>query len=128
MIEVSAYIFYQSVRICKITYREYSCEDFEYLFEPIYETIDSLDGFKGIQGINLSLRKRVYVRKNIIPSFIYEHSPLTFEFIENKCYVRNRIGDKNFHFANKIGDISLLEYLSQCDIKYFGDNLTIKTT
>lgn len=126
MTEVVAYIYFNDTRICRITYREYSCADFEYIFEPFYEEIDSLVGFKGIQGINLSLRKKEYVRKNIIPSFIYERSPLTFEFTDKKCYVSNRIGDKNFHFANSIEGISLLEYLARSNLTYFGDNLTIR--
>ena len=126
MIEVFAYIYNFEKKICRIIYREYSCEEFEYIFEPYYDEIDSTIGFKGIQGINLSLRKKEYVRKNIIPSFIYEHSHLTFEFRDNKCYVRDRIGNNDFHYANKIGDVTLLEYLATCDIKYFGDNLTIR--
>ena len=126
MIEVSAFIYLIDKKICRITYREYTIDEFEYIFEPDYEVIDLITGFKGIQGLNLSLRKKEYVRKNIIPSFIYEHSPLKFEFVENRCYVRNRIGNKDLHFANKMGDVTLLEYLAACDIRYFGDNLSIR--
>ena len=126
MIEVSAYIYYIDIKISLIIYREYSYTEFEYIFEPYYEVIDSIMGFKGIQGLNLSLRKKEYIRKNIIPSFIYEHSPLNFDFVDNMCYVRDRTGNNELHFANRIGDVTLLEFLAACDSKYFGDKLTIK--
>ena len=125
MIETTAYIYYHDVRICKIIFREISQVNFEYIFQPDYIKIASLNGFKGIQGLNLSLKRKEFIRKNIIPSFIYEHSPFTFKFEGPKCYARNRNGDKEFHYANDVNGIPLLDYLAQKEYKYFGDTLTI---
>lgn len=126
MIEATAYIYYNEVKICKIIFRETSQIDFEYIFQPDYLKIASLIGFKGIQGLNLSLKKKEYIRKNIIPSFIYEHSPFTFKFEGPKCYARNRNGDNEFHYANDVNGIPLLDFLAQTEYVYFGDNLTIR--
>lgn len=64
-------------KICKITYRLFEDESFEYVFEPNYFLIDLLDSkyFQGISGLNLDLKKQEYIRKNIIPTFISERVP-----------------------------------------------------
>ena len=45
-------------KICKITYRLFEDESFEYVFEPNYFLIDLLDSkyFQGIPGLNLDLK------------------------------------------------------------------------
>ncbi len=52
-------------KICKITYRLFEDESFEYVFEPNYFLIDLLDSkyFQGIPGLNLDLKKQEYIRK-----------------------------------------------------------------
>ena len=107
-----AHIYYKSTCICSITYVEENEREFEYVFEPIFDVIDTLAGFRGIQGLDLSLRREKYIRKNMIPTFIFEHNPLS--------------GKKSFHKAERINGMCLLEFLSKSNYKYFGDNLTIK--
>lgn len=109
----TAYICQTSLAICKITYIE-SCEtDFEYIFEPIYENIDKLDNFRGIQGLNLSLRKTQYVRKNSMPTFLFEHNTLS--------------GKKSFNISKRIEGMCLLEYLAHTTKQYFGDKMYISS-
>ena len=100
------------ISICTITYIEKSETDFQYVFEPDYKYIDKLENFRGIQGIDLSLRKQSYIRKNILPSFLFEHNPLP--------------GKKSFQVSRKINGMCLLEYLANCDKQYFGDQLKIR--
>ena len=56
--EYSAFIYYDGVKICKITYSDNDVDSYKYVFEPIYETLDQLSksNFRGIPGIDLSLR------------------------------------------------------------------------
>lgn len=107
-----AWIYCSHVRICRITYIEHSLESFEYVFEPDYSAIDSLDGFRGIQGIDLSLHKDRYVRKNMLPSFLNEHNPHPVKM--------------SFQKAQRINGMCLLEYICHCNNEYFGDNLIIR--
>ena len=108
----TAFIYYKDINICKITYSESSETDFQYIFEPIYKNIDRLTDFRGIQGIDLSLRKAKYIRKNQMPSFIFERNPLP-EKIE--CQI-----------SKKINGMCLLEYLAHLNKHYWGDKLQIK--
>lgn len=64
-------------RVSKITYTIYENEEYEYRFIPNYAVIDLIDPslYMGIPGLNMDLRKEVYVRKNIEPTFITERSP-----------------------------------------------------
>ncbi len=94
-------------RICKITYIEHSMESFEYVFEPNYDVINSLQEFHGIPGIDLSLHKDRYVRKRILPVLIGERIPLP--------------GNNHFHQTIRINGMCPLEYLSLCEKEYFGD-------
>lgn len=105
-------MYYTDTKVCKIIYREINETNFEYIFEPLYKNIDALENFKGIQGIDLSLRKKQYVRRNMMPSFIFEHNPLP--------------GKKIFNKSVKIQGKCLLEYLATCGKLYFGDKLYIK--
>ena len=107
-----AHIYYKDICICTVTYVESAECEFEYIFEPKYDVIDSLSGFKGIQGIDLDLRKDKYIRRNMIPTFIFEHNPMS--------------GKKSFHKAERVNGKCLLEYLSYSNLRYFGDNLSIK--
>lgn len=106
-------IFYMDKCVCKIQYAEYSFESFEYVFEPDYDAINSLEGFRGIPGIDLSLHKKRYVRKNILPTFLGERFRLP--------------GKVLFYQAIKVDGLCPLEYLANNNYEYFGDKLTIKT-
>ena len=108
----TAHIYKMEIPICTIKYIEESETDFQYIFEPDYENIDRLKNFRGIQGLDLSLRKQSYIRKNILPSFLFEHNPLP--------------GKKSFQVSQKINGMCLLEYLANCDKQYFGDQLKIR--
>lgn len=110
----SSYIYFDTIKICKISYFDNDIDSYEYVFEPIYEAIDSLDvsKFRGIQGIDLSLRKKQYIRKNIQPVFIFERNP-----------IRKK---KNFKELQRVNDMTLLEFITQNNMEYFGDRLNIK--
>ena len=64
-------------KIAKIEYEEWEDGAFNYIFRPFYNVIDMLPDhlFQGIPGLDLSLKKAVYERKNIIPTFISERTP-----------------------------------------------------
>ncbi|MBO5240272.1 MAG: hypothetical protein J6B56_02480 [Clostridia bacterium] len=64
-------------KIAKIEYEEWEDGAFNYIFRPFYNVIDMLPDrlFQGIPGLDLSLKKAVYERKNIIPTFIAERTP-----------------------------------------------------
>ena len=112
--EYSAYIYFNAIKICKISYSDNDLDTYEYVFEPIYHVLDTLNPteFKGIQGIDLRLRKDKYVRKNLQPVFIFERNP-----------IRKK---KNFRELQRVGDVSLLEYIAKSNMSYFGDKLNIK--
>ena len=103
-------------KICKITYRLFEDESFEYVFEPNYFLIDLLDSkyFQGIPGLNLDLKKQEYIRKNIIPTFISERVPQ-----------KNR--EDFYELLEKLNMKSMdpIEYLIRTDEQYFGDNLFV---
>lgn len=103
-------------KICKITYRLFEDESFEYVFEPNYFLIDLLDSkyFQGNSGLNLDLKKQEYIRKNIIPTFISERVPQ-----KNREDFYELLEKLNMKFMDPI------EYLIRTDEQYFGDNLFV---
>lgn len=112
--EYSAYIYFDTIKICKISYFDNDLDSFKYVFEPLYQVLDSLDPieFKGIQGLDLSLRKEKYVRTNLQPVFIYERNP-----------IRKK---KNFRELQRVNGITLLEFIAKNNMDYFGDKLNIR--
>ena len=64
-------------KIAEITYREREDESFIYEIRPNYSVISLLKvtDFQGIPGLDLDLRKEVYIRENIVPVFISERAP-----------------------------------------------------
>jgi len=106
-----ACIFYLETNICRITYQEIDDKNFEYIFEPFYKAIDKLSNFRGIQGLDLTLRKEKYIRRNQLPSFIYEHNPMPDKII--------------YHSFHRVSGITLLEYIARSKEQYFGDKLHI---
>ena len=78
-------------------YEEFEDETYEYRFYPNYEIIGLLndDIFQGIPGLNLDLRKEVYIRNNMTPVFISERTPgpnreNLYEMLENQRVNRNK--------------------------------------
>lgn len=110
----SAYIYFEDIRICRISYFDNGIDSYEYIFEPFYHILDSLNdaNFRGIQGIDLSLRKDKYIRKNLQPVFIFERNP-----------IRKK---KNFRGLQRINGTTLLEFIANSNMSYFGDKLNIK--
>ena len=110
------YIYFEKTRICKITYKELDAQSFEFVYEPDYTAISYLKDFRGIQGINLGLKLDKYVRRNMMPSFIYEHAPIGgVEFRSNL----NRI--------KRIDGLDVITYLCKTNLQYFGDKLHIES-
>jgi hypothetical protein len=104
-------------KIAKITYVEREDESFSYTFELYYPVIDLLSPpvFQGIPGLDLDLRKPVYIRENIIPVFISERSP-----------GKNR--DDLWELLESVGMkyLNQLEWLIRTDTQYFGDRLYVR--
>ena len=105
--------------ICKIEYKIWESEEFEYRFTPIYPVIDLLDSslFQGIPGIDLDKRKPEYVRKNVVPTFISERAPGS-----NREELWKLLEDCNMWYLNQ------LEWLSRTDTQYVGDRLYVRKT
>lgn len=102
--------------VCKISQVSYEDDTYEYIFEPNYSVIDLLnsDVFQGIPGLDLELRKARYVRKNRIPTFIYERTPQ-----ENREDLYEYLDEYELDFLDP------LEWLIRTDLKYTGDNLMV---
>lgn len=100
-------------RVCLLTHTVYEDESFKYEFRPNYFVISLLDSslFQGIPGLNLDLKKDVYVRENMIPCFISERVPQ-----------KNR--EDLYSLLEKVGltYIDPIEYLCRTTNKYSGDN------
>lgn len=105
--------------VCKIEYKVWVSEEFEYRFEPIYPVIDLLDSslFQGIPGIDLDKRKPEYVRKNTIPTFISERAPNN-----NREELWQLLEECNMQYLNQ------LEWLTRTDTQYVGDRLYVRKT
>ncbi len=105
--------------ICKIEYKKWESEEFEYRFVPVYSVIDLLDSnlFQGIPGLDLDKRKSEYVRKNVVPTFISERSPSN-----NREELWKLLEDCNMQYLNQ------LEWLIRTDTHYVGDRLYVRKT
>ncbi len=103
-------------KLSKIEYIEYENGQYEYIFIPYYNVIELLPDslFQGIPGLDLSLKKEFYERKNIVPTFISERTPS-----ENREDVRELLDENNMESLNR------LEWLIRTKTKYSGDNLFV---
>lgn len=103
-------------KISKIEYNEYENGEYEYIFTPFYNIIDFLPTslFQGIPGLNLSLKKEYYERKNMVPVFISERTPS-----ENRENVRELLEAEGMKSLNR------LEWLIRTNTKYSGDNFFV---
>lgn len=103
-------------RVSIIEYEEFEDETYEYRFYPNYEIIGLLndDIFQGIPGLNLDLRKEVYIRNNMTPVFISERTPGPNR--ENLYEMLENVG---MEYLNR------LEWLIRTNLKYSGDNFYV---
>ena len=64
-------------KVADICYTEREDESFVYEINPNYSVISLLDTkeFQGIPGLDLDLKKKSYIRENVIPVFISERTP-----------------------------------------------------
>ena len=106
----------KAVAICRLEYYEENETDFFYVFSPYWDVIDRLPPhrFYGIQGIDLSLRKEKYIRKNVVPTFITERAPIKSR--ENLSSLLQDTGMTQY---------VPLQWLKLTSLKYFGDPLFV---
>ncbi len=103
--------------VCYIEQIVYEDDTFEYIFRPNYAVIELLDSktFQGIPGLNIDLKKKEYVRKNKIPTFIYERTPQ-----KNREDLWDLLDEVGLEYLDH------LEWLIRTDKTYTGDNLTVE--
>lgn len=102
--------------VADIDYIEREDETYCYTIRPDYPVIDLLTPpiFQGIPGLDLDLRKEVYVRENMVPVFISERSPG-----ENREDLWVLLENCNMDYLNR------LEWLIRTDTRYSGDCLYV---
>lgn len=103
-------------KIAEIEYEEREDGDFTYTFRPFYNVTDMLPDnlFQGIPGLDLSLRRTVYERKNIVPVFISERTPG-----ENREDLWALLEECGMQSLNR------LEWLIRTDKRYSGDRFFV---
>ena len=105
--------------ICKIVHTLNKDDSFCYTFIPNYHILSLIENrndiiFNGIPGIDLSLKKKQYLRKNITPVFISQRIPSKFDKSLNSF-----LNEANLRYLEPI------QYLYNTNISYFGDNLFV---
>ncbi len=101
-------------QICKVIYTLYEDDKFSYKFLPNYNVISLLPNFQGIPGLNIDLKKEVYIRENILPIFISERTPN-----KNREDLWELLEEVNLVYLNQ------LEWLIRTNTQYSGDNLYV---
>lgn len=103
--------------VCKIEYILWEDETFKYIFTPYYDVINLLESniFQGIPGIEIDLKKKEYIRENVIPTFIAERVPS--EKREDYYELIQKVG---MNYMNPV------DYLIKTQGKYSGDKLYVK--
>lgn len=63
--------------VARVDLERFDDQNFQYVFTPDWDTIDSLPTsiFQGIPGLNMSMRLERYYRVNMTPYFISERTP-----------------------------------------------------
>lgn len=104
-------------KVADITYTEREDESFRYEIAPNYSVISLLSSlyFQGIPGIDLDLKKKVYIRENVIPVFISERTPGN-----NRENFWELLKDCEMEYPNP------LEWLIRTKTRYPGDSLYVK--
>lgn len=105
-------------KVALISYTEREDESFLYEIEPNYSVINLLDtkNFQGIPGLDIELRKKTYIRENIIPVFISERAPG-----KNREDLWQLLNDCGMQYLNQ------LEWLIRTNTQYSGDNLFVQS-
>lgn len=103
--------------VCKIEYILWEDETFKYIFTPYYDVISLLESniFQGIPGLEIDLKKKEYIRENVIPTFIAERVPS--EKREDYYELIQKVG---MNYMNPV------DYLIKTQGKYSGDKLYVK--
>lgn len=103
-------------KIAKIEYEEWEDGAFNYIFRPFYNVIDMLPDhlFQGIPGLDLSLKRAVYERKNIVPTFIEERTPS-----EHREDLWELMEESGMQALNR------LEWLIKTNKRYSGDRFFV---
>lgn len=104
-------------KVAEIEYTEREDESFVYRIKPDYSVISLLKpkDFQGIPGLDLDLKKEIYIRENMIPVFISERSPG-----KNREDLWKLLQDCNMQYLNQ------LEWLIRTDTIYSGDKLFVQ--
>lgn len=104
-------------KVAEILYTEREDESFIYKIKPNYSVISllSVKDFQGIPGIDLSLKKKTYIRENIVPVFISERAPG-----KNREDLWKLLNDCDMQYLNQ------LEWLIRTKTQYSGDKLFVQ--
>lgn len=108
------------IPVASITYEHFWNEEFQYIIEPYWETIDTLEvmepgAFLGIPGINMDCRYRKYYRVNHVPAFIIQRTP-----------PRNREDVVEMMEAVGLDSYDAFEWLIRTPYKASQDNLVVE--
>ena len=103
--------------ICVIIHTQYEDDSFIYEFIPSYSNIELIKDteFGGIPGLDLSIQKDIYIRKDIIPVFISERTPS-----KNRENLYEELQRANLEYIDPIN------WLINSNTKYIGDRLLVK--
>jgi len=101
------------LKIAKIRYERFENEEYQYSILPYYDVIDGLplSIFQGLPGIDLSLRRPVYYRVNMIPVYVSERSPS-----ENRVNLKSLLKQAGMTYYNR------LEWMIRTNYYYMGDS------
>lgn len=104
-------------KVANINYTEREDESFVYEINPDYSVISLLDtkDFQGIPGLDLDLKKKSYIRENVIPVFISERTPA-----KNREDLWMLLKECDMQYLNQ------LEWLIRTHTQYSGDKLFVK--
>ena len=104
-------------KVAEIIYTEREDESFVYEIRPNYSVISLLDSkdFQGIPGLDMDLKKKSYVRENVIPVFISERAPA-----RNREDLWELLKECDMQYLNQ------LEWLIRTNTRYSGDKLFVK--
>ena len=104
-------------KVADINYIEREDESFVYEINPDYSVISLLDtkDFQGIPGLDLDLKKKSYIRENVIPVFISERTPA-----KNREDLWTLLKECDMQYLNQ------LEWLIRTHTQYSGDKLFVK--
>lgn len=104
-------------KVAEIIYTEREDESFVYEIRPNYSVISLLDSkdFQGIPGLDMDLKKKSYVRENVIPVFVSERSPA-----RNREDLWTLLKECDMQYLNQ------LEWLIRTNTRYSGDKLFVQ--